>query len=121
MAGSRLEGIPALARRREQVPAACYNLWRRARRRLPLPQRLPLPGLHHMVLELEPDAWICLERRAAEVPVIAWLEFDEAARAGIHEPVPCQVHYYHFAASKLRARVLELMVRELGAVLAGHR
>ncbi len=115
--GSRLEGVPALARRRDQVPAACWNLWRRARKRLPLPLRLPLPGLHAMALELEREAWICLERRAAEVPVIAWVAFDEAARAGIHEPVPCEVLYFHFAASKLRARVLELMVRELGAAL----
>jgi len=118
---SRLDGVPALARRRDQVPASCYNLWRRARKRLPLPLRLPLPGLHGMTLELERAAWICLERRAAEVPVIAWTAFDEAARTGIHEPVPCEVLYFHFAASKLRARVLELMVSELGTVLAGRR
>lgn len=118
---SRLDGVPALARRRDQVPASCYNLWRRARKRLPLPVRLPLPGLHAMALELERGAWVCLERRAAEVPVIAWTAFDETARAGIHEPVPCEVLYFHFAASKLRAQVLELMVRELEAVLARVR
>jgi hypothetical protein len=117
----RLVEIPALARRPGHIPAECYNLWLRARRRLSLPWRFEPPGLTRLVLECARDSWVCLERHETEVPVLAWTDFEEHARAGIHAPVACQVLYYHYAASRLRARLLEALGAELARRLGRGR
>jgi hypothetical protein len=109
----RLQGIPVFAARDDAVPARLYNLWRRARMRRALPLRLRLPGLKEMGLILDPDAWIVVDGNRSDVPVLAWVHFQDRHRDALHTPVPCTLHYYHFMASGLRGEVLALMEKEL--------
>jgi len=51
--------------------------------------------------------------QALVLPVICWNEFDDYGRATLHTPVKCNMNYYHFAAEKIRDRVLDLMQQEL--------
>lgn len=122
MAGRQNE-VPAYARRRDEVPGDLYNLWRLARARLGLPMRLPLPGLKGLELLLEEDAWVCVDPRLNDLPVLAWSEFDAKGRDALYRPVACELRYYHLGASMVRARVLVLMQQELSARLrdAGRR
>ncbi|HHB12001.1 MAG TPA: hypothetical protein ENK62_02230 [Chromatiales bacterium] len=105
--------MPALAQRPDRLEAEHYNLWRRARRRLGSPIRLSLEGMHGVELILEDRAWVCVNTLQNDLPILAWVDFEESRRPGIHAPVPCRLNYYHFAASKYRAKALEVGMREL--------
>ncbi len=113
----RLEGIPVFAERADEVDARLYNLWRRARLHLDLPIRLPLPGLSGMAMLLEEHEWICVDERLNDVPVLAWVEFEDRHRDALHLPVRCRLNYYHYAASKIRADALAAMEAELEAAV----
>ena len=112
-----LDGIPVFAERADEVDARLYNLWRRARLHLDLPIRLPLPGLSGMVMLLEEHEWICVDERLNDVPVLAWVEFEDRHRDALHLPVRCRLNYYHYAASKIRADALAAMEAELEAAV----
>lgn len=121
MPGSRIYDMPALAERDDVIEARVYNLWRRARRKFGEPIRFPLPGLRGMELILDSRYWVCVDASQADLPVIAWVDFRDQGRDALHEPVPCHIRYYHFAASKIRADVLRLMVQELEGRLSQRR
>ncbi len=108
-----LDGVPVFAERTDEVEARLYNLWRRARLHLELPLRLPLPELTGMVMLLDERGWVCVDERLNDVPVLAWIEFEDRHRDALHLPVRCRLNYYHYAASKIRAEALA----ELEAVL----
>ncbi len=108
-----LDGVPVFAERTDEVEARLYNLWRRARLHLELPLRLPLPELTGMVMLLDERGWVCVDERLNDVPVLAWIEFEDRHRDALHLPVRCRLNYYHYAASKIRAEALV----ELEAVL----
>lgn len=108
-----LDGVPVFAERTDEVEARLYNLWRRARLHLELPLRLPLPELTGMVMLLDERGWVCVDERSNDVPVLAWIEFEDRHRDALHLPVRCRLNYYHYAASKIRAEALA----ELEAVL----
>ncbi len=107
---TRLEGVPVLARRADAVDAATYNLWRRLRLREGPHVELALPGLKEMRLVLEDAAWAVVDTNRNDVPVLAWVEFSALkSRSSLHEPIGCHVQYYHYMASHVRARTLELL------------
>ncbi len=110
---TRLDDVPVFASRPDRLEAACYNLWRRARRRFGSPLRIPLPSLKEMALILEDDAWVVIDQRQYDMPVLAWIGFQSEGRDALHEPVACTLNYYHFMASQLRGKVLELMKQDL--------
>ncbi len=114
---SRLDDIPVYAQRPDRVDARLYNLWRRARQRASAPLRLPLPGLAGLELVLEEHAWVCVDTHQNNVPVLAWVDFKTGDRSALHTPVECSLNHYHFAASRLRAQVLNLMEEALEAGL----
>ncbi|HQR52551.1 MAG TPA: hypothetical protein PLZ79_04725 [Burkholderiales bacterium] len=103
------EDCPAFASRADKVAARPYNLWRLAGRRLGLPLRFALPGLKGLELVLTDAAWICVDPHLNDMPIIAWTGFQVAERATLHRPIACELKYFHFGASMVRARVLELM------------
>ena len=109
----RLEGVPVFAQRSDQVEARLYNLWRRARMHRAVPLRVPLPGLKEMLLIVEHDGWVVVDRNRFEVPVLAWVDFQERGRSELHAPVECSLNYYHFMASGLRSQVLEILEEAL--------
>ncbi|HOV02842.1 MAG TPA: hypothetical protein PLG99_00425 [Kaistiaceae bacterium] len=109
----RLAELPVMAQRADKIPAPLYNLWRRARRRFGAPMRLKLPGLKEIEMVLADGYWVCVDTVKFDVPVIAWVDFEDADRDALHLPIACKLNYYHFAASAVRARALELMAELL--------
>ncbi len=111
---TRIHDMPVYAARTDQVEASLYNLWRRARRRLDMPLRIELPPLKQMALILEDDYWVVVDQNQYDLPVMAWVEFQDSGRSSLHTPVDCTVNYYHYLASQLREKVLVLMSEALG-------
>lgn len=110
---SRLDEVPYYAQRADRLDAPLYNLWRRARLHLRLPIRIPLPEQAGVVMIVEAQALICANARQNDLPILAWVEFEDRHRTALHTPVPCKLNYYHFAASRYRARALTAMAEEL--------
>ncbi|MDT8452876.1 MAG: hypothetical protein RQ936_09055 [Gammaproteobacteria bacterium] len=110
---SRIADVPYCAQRDDEVEATLYNLWRRAKRRFTMPLRLPLLDYPGFVMILEARAWVCADERQNDIPILAWVEFEDEGRDALHLPVKCKLNYYHFAASKVRAHSLELVQAEL--------
>jgi hypothetical protein len=111
---SRVSEVPVFARRDATIEAALYNLWRRARRYLSLPLRIEIPGSHNnAVLVLEQQEWVCVDEGNNDLPLLAWVDFQDQGRDALHLPVECSLNYYHYAASRLRKPALETMQAEL--------
>ena len=113
---SRVGDVPVYAQRQDQVEAGLYNLWRRARLHFKFPMRLPVTGHEGVVLILEEDEWVCADVRQNDLPILAWVEFEDWNRDALHVPVNCKLNYYHFAASKFRADALASMKEGLEAI-----
>jgi hypothetical protein len=109
---ARLAEMPVIARRDDYLEADVFNLWRRARQRLGSPLRLCGLGLKQMEMVLTDSYWVCVDAVQYDCPILAWVGLDERNRDSLHEPIPCTLNYYHFAASALRPRVLS-KVREV--------
>lgn len=120
---TRIGDLPVIATRPDRMEAATYNLWRRARRRFRPPLRIALPGLKEMALIMDDDAWVVVDQRQYDLPILAWVDFAAQGRDALHEPVACTLNYYHFMASQLRGKVLGLMQQDLERRLrpAGER
>lgn len=114
---TRTRDLPVYAARPDRIEARRYNLWRLARRRFGKSLRLPLSGVSGMELIMEDREWVVVDTRQADLPVLAWVDFD--GRSTLHEPVGCTLNYYHFAATRLRAEVLEIMEQALAEKLRG--
>lgn len=110
---SRVGEIPVYEQREDEVEASLYNLWRRAKLHLVLPLRLAVPGYRGVTMVLEEESWICVDERNNDLPLLAWVEFEDKGRDTLHTPVKCKLNYYHYAASKLRLPVLEWVAEEL--------
>ena len=115
---TRINDMPVYAAQTDQLEASLYNLWRRARLHLDLPLRIDLPGLKQMVLIVEADCWVMVDQCQYDLPVLAWVDFQDAGRTSLHMPVTCTLNYYHYLASHLRAEVLERMGEALEAGLS---
>lgn len=102
----RLDQIPTLHTRPARLEARHYNDIRLAVLRANGTLRLPLAGLRGMDMILDRRAWICVDRTFYDLPVLAWADFDPAARTALHLPVECQVHFYHIHADFITSAVL---------------
>jgi hypothetical protein len=101
--------MPVYAQNDEEVSAKLYNLWRRVKLHFSLPIRIPLEGYRGLVMALEEHEWVVVDERQNDMPVLAWIEFEDQGRDAIHLPVKCKLNHYHFAAEKIRTHSLELM------------
>ena len=104
----RLNDMPIMAQRPSTLPATTFNNWR-----LLIPQLgdqidIPLPGLKTMHFVLTPNFWIVADAANYDAPILAWLDFKIADRNNLHLPITCTLNYYHFAASAIRAKSLEM-------------
>jgi len=106
---SRHDEVPVLSTWPDQVEALHYNLVQRALMRTGQPIRLELPGLKTLDLILQADAWVIVDRAFNDIPVTAWTDMKPADERGLHEPVPCELRYYHGHAAMITKQVLELM------------
>lgn len=103
---TRIHTMPVYTSCSETIDASLFNLWRRAHHHLNLPVRLKLPALKSMILILEDDCWVVVDPRHYDLPMIAWLNFQDTGRNSLHTPVECTVNYYHFMASQFHKKVL---------------
>ncbi len=110
---TRIHDMPVYAASTDKIEAPLYNLWRRARLHLTLPMRIELPQLKQMALILEEDNWVLVDQCQFDLPIIAWLDFQDAGRSSLHTPVSCNMNYYHHLASRIHGKVLLLMAQEL--------
>jgi len=114
---ARLADMPVMAARGDAIDAALYNLWRRARARWGGPMRLDDLGLKQMEMILTDRYWVVVDTIQHDCPIVAWMDFDDSDRSAIHEPIPCRILYYHFAASAVRGPALKAMGERLAARL----
>lgn len=114
---TRIGDMQVIAARHCELEASLYNLWRRARLHLGSPLRLPMPDLKQMVLILEDDSWVVVDEVQYDLPVLAWVNFQDRHRDNIYKPVPCTLNFYHYMASSIRGKVLALMGEQLEALL----
>ena len=101
--------IPALSAWPDTIAAVHFNIVHRALKRTPGGIRLRLPGLKTLDLILQDDAWIIVDRAFNDVPVAAWLDFQVDRERALHDPVPCELRYFHGHAGMVTKRVLNLM------------
>ncbi len=110
---TRINDMPVYAAQTDQIEASLFNLWRRARLHLNMPLRIELPGMKQMVLIVEDDSWVVVDQCQYDLPVLAWLDFQDAGRTTLHLPVTCTMNYYHYLASHLQEKVLACMSEAL--------
>ena len=115
---TRINDMPVYAAQTEQIEASLYNLWRRARLHLDMPLRIELPGLKQMLLIVEDDCWVVVDQCQYDLPVMAWMDFQDTGRTTLHMPVTCTLNYYHYLAGHLREKVLARMSEALEARLS---
>ncbi len=116
----RHEEMPVFEQRHATVQARHFNRARIGCQRLGKALRLPIPGLRHLDLLIQPDAWIIVDRMLNDVPVAAWCGFEDDGRDALHAPVPCTLKSFHVHAEVILDRVLAAMETLLGeSLLAG--
>ncbi len=115
---SRHDEIPRLATRSGTIKAIYYNHVQTALSRLNPTIRLTIPKLKHLDLILQKDAWIVVDKVLNDYPIVAWTNFQVEHRETLHKPVPCELRYFHYAASTIVNRTLEAMELLLGEELA---
>lgn len=115
---SRLDEIPTFEIRESLLRAQDFNLVRIALKRLGTPIRIELPRLRTLDFIFEKDVWVIVDRSLNDIPVIAWLDFSEAMRNNLHEPIACQQRSYHTHARIIIDKAFEAMHLILGEKLS---
>ena len=113
----RHEEILRLSAWPTKVEAPLYNLARRALARLGPELRIALRGLKSLELIVQQDSWIIVDRALNDLPVAAWADFETHNGRGLHEPVLCELRYYHGHAGLVIKKTLRRMGEELSALL----
>ncbi len=112
---TRLEDVPVIKISPVTISAPVYNRLRLAALRLENPLRIALSSLKGMDFLIDDSSWICVDRTLYDLPILAWTNFKTSGRAGLHEPVDCQLHYYHIHANVIAETVLnsvEVIIEE---------
>ncbi len=91
---TRIHEIPACFTETIEIDAERYHLIQRALNRLGKPLRFPLVGLCHLDMILEADSWVCIDRGALELPVVAWHQFKKTSRQNLQSSVWCELRHY---------------------------
>ena len=99
------------------VDARYWNAAQTALKRLEEPIRFKVPTLNHLDLIVQKDAWIVVDRVLHDIPVVAWTDFQTEGRDSLHEPIPCEIRIYHFAARMILNTTLDAMEVILGQYL----
>lgn len=114
---SSLPNLPAFKSERGLVKAGHFNRIRLALSRIggPVSEVLGRRGLE---FHLDRDAWLCVDRRLNNMPMLAWTDFSLQGRRGLHEPVACRILYYNAYAGVLVRSALEELDERLAIRLA---
>lgn len=111
----RLRDCPALSVYPYSIPAEVWNVWRRYWMHNPRPTCFGLESLPPMSLLLDEREWVVVDSSLYDMPILAWVDFQNTGRTALHEPVSCTVRDYHQGAAKIRDKALALMAEELEA------
>ncbi len=111
---TRHDEVPQLSARPGKVNALYFNHVQHALKHLGNQIRLTIPKLKHLDLIIQKDAWIIVDKVLNDVPVVAWTNFEIKGRESLHEPIKCEIRYFHYAASMIMNRTLEAMELMLG-------
>lgn len=111
---TRHDEVPRLSTRPGKVEAIFYNHVQTALKQLGNQIRLRIPKLKHLDLILQKDAWIIVDITLSDYPIAAWTRFETKDRASLHEPIECEIRYFHYAATMILRRTLEAMELMLG-------
>lgn len=111
---TRHDEVPILSTRPGKVNALYYNHVQTALKHLGDQIRLTIPKLKHLDLIIQKDAWVIVDKVLNDVPVVAWTSFEIKGRDSLHEPIKCEIRYFHYAASMIMNRTLEAMELMLG-------
>ena len=114
---TRHDEIPRLSSTPGEVSANYYNHVQKALNRLGDQIRLRIPKLKHLDLIIQKDAWIIVDIVLNDVPIAAWTKFEIKGRSSLHEPIQCEIRYFHYAASMILDRTLEAMELMLGEAM----
>ena len=104
-----LNRMPVMAQRDSFIEAKTYNVWRRARHIWGAPMKMILPKINEFQIHLTDDYWAVVDLSKHDVPVLAWVDMEDQNRTTMHEPITCHLNYYHFAASAIRSKTLNLV------------
>jgi len=99
------------------VSAVYYNHVKTALKRINKSLRYKIPTLKHLDLILQEDAWIVVDVVLNDMPILAWSEFQTEHRETLHEPIKCEVDFFHYAAEMIMDKTLEAMELLLGEEL----
>jgi hypothetical protein len=115
---SRIHEVPVLKSMPTIIDAAHYNRIRLALLRLENPLRFTLSHLRGLDVLLNDEAWVCVDRTMNDLPVLAWTDFETRGRSGLHEPVRCQLRFYHAHAGIIIKTLLQDIDAELSRRMA---
>lgn len=111
-----LDGVEPLHRQSRIIPAKDYNRVRLALGRLGNPLQVPLESMRCLEMVLEDRTWRCIDTCMFDRPILAWTAFETETRSGIHEPITCELRFYHVHGGLVMGEILET----LGRVLQGR-
>ena len=106
---NRLDDLPVYEYKKSEVAGHYYNHVSLALKRLDKQIRLSIPGLKHLDLILDNEAWIIIDTVHAEFPIAAWSDFETEGRTDLAAPVKCVIRTYHAAADLILERTLDAM------------
>ena len=114
---TRHDEVPRLGSRPGKMNALYYNHVQTALKQLGDQIRLKIPKLKHLDLIIQKDAWIIVDTALNDIPIAAWTNFETKGRSSLHEPIPCEIRFFHYAATMILNRTLEAMELMLGELL----
>lgn len=77
------------------------------------PIRLKLLDLKTIDLVVQREAWVAVDRACNDLPVLAWTDFEGLRHRALHEPVLCELRYFHGLAGMVVKRLLDLLESRL--------
>ena len=114
---TRHNEVPVLHTREGKMDALYYNHVQTALKKLGPQIRLRIPTLKHLELIIQRDAWIVVDLAISEFPILCWTDFETNHRDNLHEPIKCEVRYFHYGASMIYNKTIEGMELMLGELL----
>jgi hypothetical protein len=115
-----LPNVPVLKTLAATVEASHYNHVRLVLARHGAPHDMVL-GSRGLSISLDRRAWVLTDRHLEDLPLMAWTNFDNRRRLGLHSPIHCNILLYHAYAQVVRRNVLTEVDRRLQLLLLGQR
>lgn len=116
---SRDRDLPPIRTLPKTIEAPRFNRIRLSLLRVANPLRVSLRGrVCHGDMLLSDEKWLCVDRQAGDMPLIAWTDFNMRERSALNEPVLCTLHLYHTHAGLLIGPVLSALDAVLVDLLA---